>query len=343
MHRESWTRRVLAGLGGVVLGAAVVAGCSSTDEGSGRSADSAGGSDAAPHIVASTNVYGSIARAVAGDAATVESLISDPGADPHSYEASPADAAAVTDADLVIYNGAGYDSFIDQALDNATNVPAIEAVEVFTETTGTTVAAHDHGDEHDDGEEHDHGADEHTDGDAQGSTSNEHVWYSLPTIAALATEIADRLGEIDPGNASIYSGNAATFSGEMTALNDSFLAAAKQADDVEFIQTEPIGGHLFSAAGFHDRTPPGFTSAIEEGVDPAAGDFAQMRDLAGNTAEITFVAFNSQTVTPTTEQIRSAAETAGVPVVALTETLPEGTDYATWMRTNVDAITAAMQ
>lgn len=68
------------------------------------------------NIVASTNVYGSIAKAIAGDKATVHSIIKDPSADPHSYEASPNDIATLKDADIAIVNGGGYDEFAVNAL-----------------------------------------------------------------------------------------------------------------------------------------------------------------------------------------------------------------------------------
>src|ERR687892_103971 len=56
-------------------------------------------------LVTPTNVYGSIPQAVGGDRVAVTSLIKDPAADPHSYETTPADAAKVAEADLVLYNG----------------------------------------------------------------------------------------------------------------------------------------------------------------------------------------------------------------------------------------------
>ncbi|MER5838377.1 zinc ABC transporter substrate-binding protein, partial [Streptomyces sp. NPDC002130] len=68
-------------------------------------------------VVASTNVWGDVAQAVAGDKLTVTSIINEPSADPHSFEATPADAAKITDASLVVYNGGGYDQFITDVLD----------------------------------------------------------------------------------------------------------------------------------------------------------------------------------------------------------------------------------
>ena len=94
--------RLATGLSVVVLTAGLGA-CSSD-----RGTSGAGGAGV-PTIVASTDVWGSVAKAVAGDRATVTSIINSASADPHSFEASPADAAAIIDASLVVYNGGGYD------------------------------------------------------------------------------------------------------------------------------------------------------------------------------------------------------------------------------------------
>src|SRR5690606_32965132 len=96
---------------------------------------------------ASTNVWGSVAQAVAGDRLEVRSLISEPSADPHSYEASPADAAALSDATLVVYNGGGYDQFVDDIL-GATNTGAatVDAFALFESGENSDLhAGHDHG------------------------------------------------------------------------------------------------------------------------------------------------------------------------------------------------------
>src|SRR5215471_12582579 len=62
-------------------------------------------------VVASTNVWGSVARAVGGTAVRVTSVIDDPAADPHAYESKPADMITLSSARLVVYNGGGYDDF----------------------------------------------------------------------------------------------------------------------------------------------------------------------------------------------------------------------------------------
>jgi zinc/manganese transport system substrate-binding protein len=67
-----------------------------------------------------------------------------------------------------------------------------------------------------------------------------------------------------------------------------------------------------------------------------------MLDLI-NKREVSAVLFNSQTQTAVTKQIQDAAQKASVPVVTVTETLPQGSDYLTWQRQTADQLANALQ
>ncbi|MFB4328356.1 metal ABC transporter substrate-binding protein [Paenibacillus sp. CR_12] len=109
-------------------------------------------------------------RQVAGDLADVENLIP-PGIEAHDWEPTPQDMAGISDADVLVYNGAGMEGWVDQVLESiqGTGVFAIEASKGIEIMEGTG-HSHDHGEEgdhghdehaHDHGEEGDHGHDEH--------------------------------------------------------------------------------------------------------------------------------------------------------------------------------------
>ena len=68
-------------------------------------------------------------------------------------------------------------------------------------------------------------------------------------------------------------------------------------------------------------TPEGFQKAIEDGTDPAPADVATERDLlTGKTVRV--LLFNSQVITPLTQQIHDLAVANGIPVVGVAETIP---------------------
>src|SRR5690606_14380909 len=94
--------RVLLPVSTLAATALALAGCAPADEGNG----------AGLSIVTSTNVYGDLAATIAGDAAEVTAIIHDSAQDPHEYEATPRDALAIAEADLVVVNGGGHDEFM---------------------------------------------------------------------------------------------------------------------------------------------------------------------------------------------------------------------------------------
>ncbi|MFD4265983.1 metal ABC transporter solute-binding protein, Zn/Mn family [Rhodococcus sp. NPDC058481] len=297
------------------------------------------------NIVASTNVWGSVAAAVAGDRADVTSIVNDPSADPHSFEAGPRDAAAITDADLVVYNGGGYDEFIDDVLAGTPGKTTVDAFALYgtetdlhgehdhvAETAGaTTGPTEPAAAEHDSHAGHDHG----------NGGVNEHVWYDIPTADAVAKQIAAELGTIDPTNADVYAANAATFHEQLhavTAITGAIAAAHPQAP---VAQTEPIAHYLLAATDLRDETPEDFTKAIEDGNDPPPAAVAATRDLLAD-KKVKVLVYNSQTQDKATQNIREAAESAGIPVVEVTETLPDGTDYIQWQTRTAESLASAL-
>ncbi|OZC69747.1 ABC transporter permease [Rhodococcus sp. 06-462-5] len=285
-------------------------------------------------IVASTNVWGSVAEAVAGDLATVTSLISDPSADPHSYEASPADAAAVAEASLVVYNGGGYDQFIEDILGSeGKDVPSVDAYTLLDDS-------HDHDSESTSGEAtpeaeatDDHG---HSHGEV-----NEHVWYNAEVAAHTAEEIADKLGQLDPDNAAQYTANAETFHEQVHGITDVTAKIAADHPDAPVAQTEPIAHYLIEESELDDRTPEDFKDSIEEGNDPSPASIAATRDLF-TSKSVRALIYNIQTEDAVTQDIRSTSEAAGIPVVEVTETLPAGMTYIEWQTKAATDLQAAL-
>ncbi|WP_432544117.1 metal ABC transporter solute-binding protein, Zn/Mn family [Kineococcus sp. SYSU DK002] len=281
-----------------------------TDAGTGTTGATAGGDGLS--VVASTNVYGSIAEAVAGDAATVTSIIDDPSADPHSYEANTRTQLELSRATVVIENGGGYDDFVDTMLDSAgSDATVLNAVEI----SGKTAAA--------------------------GEELNEHVWYDVETVRKVAQELEATLAQASPDDADTFAANLATFEAGLDTLEQKIQTdrAATQGQPVAI--TEPVPGYLLDALGTTNATPEEFSEAIEEESDVPV-DVLQQTLALFTQQQVRALVHNEQTTSPQTEQVLRAAQDAGIPAVPVTETLPEGEDYTTWMTQNVDAITAAL-
>ena len=323
-----------------LAGALALAGCST-------SAPAA--TDDSVQIVASTNVYGSIAEAIGGDKVTVTSLITSAAQDPHSYEASAQDQLALSKADLVIENGGGYDPFIDTLLEAAqSDAVVLNASEASGLLEGDDHAHADdeHAEEESDtetGEADDHAQEieEGHEGHDHIEGFNEHVWYSLHGIGHVAEELSHELAEIDPDNAAEYAANYEAFAAEIETLEATAEALHTETEGHGVAITEPVPLYLLEAAGFSNVTPEAFSEAIEEGTDVAPATLRDTLALFGSNT-VSLLAYNSQTASTETEQVREAAEAAGVPVVEFTETLPDGADYVSWMTDNLSAISAAL-
>ena len=76
-------------------------------------------------MVASTNVYGDIVKAIGGPAVSVISIIDSPDKDPHEYEADARTQLALSKAQLVVENGCGYDDFVDTMLNSDPTKPTL--------------------------------------------------------------------------------------------------------------------------------------------------------------------------------------------------------------------------
>jgi zinc/manganese transport system substrate-binding protein len=323
--------------------ALVLSGCATGGAGT-SDADADGGAIA---VVTSTNVYGDIAKTVGGDLVDVTSIISDPSQDPHSYEADARTQLAVSKADVIVENGGGYDSFVDTMIDaSGTDAAVVNAVDVSGLDPEAGHDDHDHADEatsaaSDDAtdEAGEHGDDDHAGHDH--AAFNEHVFYSLQSMAALATALADEFGKVDTVGADTFTANAEAF-GEKVADLEAQAAAIKTAHDGESVAyTEPVPGYLFDAMGLVNVTPEAFSEAIEEGDDVSPAVLNETLKLFTD-GQVDLLAYNEQTSSPETEQVEKAATDAGVAIVPVTELLPEGEDYVSWQQSNIDAISEAL-
>ncbi|MFE9132488.1 metal ABC transporter solute-binding protein, Zn/Mn family [Streptomyces sp. NPDC007148] len=306
------SRRVPALIsGGACL--ALLAGCGSSSDSGGDGNGQTPVSSSAVPVVASTNVYGDIVKRIGGDHVEVTSIISDPSQDPHSYEANTQNQLTLSKAKVVIENGGGYDDFVDKMLKSGGNTSAevINAVEVSGKTA------------------------------PKGGELNEHVWYDFPTVARIADRIAAALSKADPADAASFTQNAETFKTGLQSLEAKEAQIKKEHSGESVAITEPVPLYVIEASGLVNKTPEEFSEAIEEGDDVSPKVLQETLGLFSG-KEVQALVYNEQTSGPQTERTESAARSAGVPVVPVTETLPQGKDYLGWMTANVDALASAL-
>lgn len=262
-------------------------------------------------VVAAENVWGDIARQIAGTALTVTSIISRPDQDPHEYESTLGDAASVAHARLVIRNGAGYDTFIDKLL---TTAPGSGRAVL---TVADVVGVH-------------------------GSGANPHLWYRPAYVASTARALADAMGRIAPGRVPLLQRNLAAFlAGESRVADVVARIRAKYAGEY-IAYTEPVAAYLTQDAGLRLGIPASYARAIEDGTDPSPLDDAAFKQaLAGHKVRV--LIYNGQVTDPATADAKRVAEKNGVPVVGVTETLPPAQpDFQSWQLAQARALLGAL-
>jgi zinc/manganese transport system substrate-binding protein len=285
---------------------------SSATSGTAAPAEGAAGAAGAPvHVVAAENFWGNIASQIGGRDIEVTSLITDPNADPHLFETDAQDAATLAQAQVVIENGAGYDTWTSSLLGADGGHPRI-----------VTAASVLH---------------------LRGGDPNPHLWYDIARVPSVAAAIASALTKAAPQDASTFSKNLSTFDASLAPLTQTVATIRQHFHDAPVAYTERVPGYLLADAHLDVKTPPGFARAIEDGVDPGAADTVAMRRLVTN-HDINLLLYNVQTVTPVTTQMRLLAKQHDIPVVGVSETMPAGAStYQQWQQSQLLHLLHALQ
>jgi zinc/manganese transport system substrate-binding protein len=256
-------------------------------------------------------VWGDITKQIGGDHVNVTSILSDPNADPHQYEADAKTGAAISKAQLVVENGLGYDDFMDKLLAASPNAnrTVLNAADVMK---------------------------------ISGSDANPHIWYDIAKIPDAATAIADQLGKLDPADAGAFTANAKTFTDSLTPLTAGIDNIKAKYPGAPVGYTERVPGYLVEAAGLKLATPASFAQSIEDGNDPSVADNSAMdAALTGKTIKV--LLYNGQVTSPATDAVKQLAQSSGVPVVGVTETLPPtDKNFQAWQLRQINEITTAL-
>jgi zinc/manganese transport system substrate-binding protein len=291
-----------------------LASCSNGDQpsastsASGSGTAQAGACPATPvDVVVSVDQWGDIVSQLGGSCTQVKTLLASSSVDPHDYEPSPADAATFQGAQLVVVNGAHYDEWASKLAESSSpNAPVISAADVGGETE-------QHGD------------------------VNPHVWYNPATVTAVADAVTAELSKLAPQAADYFAQQRSTFTDSMKAYTEEIGAIKAATSGKTYATTESVFDYMAGAVGLQNKTPEGYQAAASNEADPSPADLDAFHQLL-SAKGVDVLIYNTQTEGSVPEQIRSAAESAGIPVVNVTETVAPGAkSFEAWQ---VDQLTA---
>jgi zinc/manganese transport system substrate-binding protein len=218
--------------------------------GSSAGPSGSGAPDGAIRVVTTSTVFADLVRNTGGDRVSVTSLVP-PGADVHTYQATPDDLRAASRAQLVVMNGLGLDDWLEETLTSASSeAPVVKLAEGL------------------EGVELIHGE--------RPGEENPHLWMDVAYAGLYVARIADALTASDPDHAGEIEATAGAYRSKLADL-DGWVR-----DQVEMI---PAGDR--KVVMFHDALPYfarayGLTIvgvAVEApGQDPSAGEIAALID-----------------------------------------------------------------
>jgi len=257
-------------------------------------------------VVAVENTWGSIAAQLGGGRVAVTSIVSDPNADPHEYESTPADARLMASANYVIINGAGYDSWADQLL-AAQPEPARKVLDV-ADLVGKRPG------------------------------DNPHFWYNPAFVDTVVTRITADYASLQPAGAAYFAAQASAFQQLLAPYRQRLADIQRRFGGVPVAATESIFQYMAEYLHLDLVTPAAFMDAVSEGNDPSAASLVTFtRQIA--TRAFRLMVVNVQTVTPLTTGLSQQAIKLHIPVVGVSETMqPATATFEEWMDGQLDSL-----
>src|SRR6266516_8187696 len=296
------------GLPFVIICLFVLSACGGSGSGSASTATSE--SSKVVNVVAAENFYGDVVKQLGGSHVDVTSILSDPNVDPHEYTSNVQTAQKVSEADLVIENSGGYDDWMDKLLSGSPNPNRIVLKGYDLATSKLP--------------------------------ENEHVWYNISNMTPIAQGITDALKKLDSADAATFDNNLATFKQSLIPLQQKINEIKAKYNGTPVALTETIYLYQTTPEGLNVLTPFAFMKANAEGTDPPANTVTAINNEI-NQKQAKVLIYNVQTVTPITTNVENAAKKLHIPVVPVSETMPSGKTYQTWMMDQLNVLEAALQ
>ncbi|MBP9742539.1 MAG: zinc ABC transporter substrate-binding protein [Burkholderiales bacterium] len=260
-------------------------------------------------IVTAENFYGELSREVGGSYVEVHSIINNPNADPHLFTTSPKVNQLLQEAQIIIYNGANYDPWIEQILSSLTNKSAIiiNVADLIGVNNG----------------------------------ENPHIWYKPQTFMVLAKQLASIIIKLNPKSKLYINQNLAYLLKQNLLVLQSIQDIKLHYNGIMVGATEPVFGYMASAMGLNMQGMD-LQWKIMNNTEPSPQILANFEELLTK-HQVKVIFYNSQVVDAVVKNILELARQNHIPIVGISETMPSHLKVNQWLLNNISATKSALQ
>ena len=252
-------------------------------------------------VVATFTILGDMVQRIGGQHVALTTLVG-PNGDSHVYQPTPADARALSDADVLVVNGLEFEGWLDRLVEasdfEGQRIVATTGIDpiAFEEGAGhddhddhdEKEAAHHGEDTHDDGGKHADDHDDHDDEHAQADSHDHHdhgafdphAWQSLGNAVAYVDAITAGLAKASPAHAGAFYASRAAYVDELEALDAEIrtLMAALPEDRRTVVTSHDAFQYFGRDYGLTFLAPQGLSTDSEASAKDVAGLIRQMRE-----------------------------------------------------------------
>lgn len=266
-------------------------------------------------VVASFYPLSFAADRIGGDCVSVTNL-TPPGVEPHDLELTPDAVESIATADLVLYQGGGFQPAIEDAIPDAQG-QVIDLLDVVTTTPA-------------EGEEAE-----------EGLLVDPHVWLDPVRFEEIVGVTADALEGTGRVESCDVDGAAEALRSDLAALDDEFRATLDMCERDVIVTNHAAFGYLASAYGLRQEAIAG----LEPEGEPSAKRLAEVKELVEREGVTTIL--TEELVSPDVAETLAAEAGVGTAVLFTIEGLTDveaaaGDDYLSLMRDNLETLRVAL-
>lgn len=246
-------------------------------------------------VVTSLNFYGEAAQAVLGKYGQVTAIVDNASIDPHVFQPTTDTAKKVAQADVIIFNGLNYDTWMSKLAVNNQRAKQIDVASIVKLP----------------------------------GKANPHLWYRTQTMPVLVKSLVKTYSQLEPQHQKYFEHQATVYLQKLSVIQKKIQQLKTKRQKQTVAVSEPVFNYTLNELGYQ-IDDAGLAKAVENGTDPTPAQIKKIQ-LALKEHRLAFLVQNIQASDQTVLNLAKEAQKNRVPILKVTETMPNKLNYRQWM------------